>query len=153
MRWNDRAAPGVRRPTLVPRRVGALLCVSAISFVLAVPGSPAWSAKEKRQPPQPLGPAGAELQTLIMRFADQVVFATITAFDQVRASLDTPEKRFVAFERQQVMASSAYLIATEADPDTALLDMIVLVTLERMAAERYWLPEYFGEVATWGHQI
>lgn len=80
-----------------------------------------------------------------MMFADRSVFATLTAFDQFRLELDTPEERAAAIERRHFMTSAVITIATQPDPDVALLDMIVLVTLERIGAERLWLPTVFGE--------
>lgn len=80
-----------------------------------------------------------------MRFADRSVYATRTAFDRFHLELDTPEERAAALERRHFITSAVVTIATQPDPDVALLDMIVLVTLERMGAERLWLPTVFGE--------
>jgi len=80
-----------------------------------------------------------------MRFADRSVYATRTAFDRFHLELDTPEERAAALERQHFMTSAVVSIATQPDLDIALLDMIVLVTLERLGAERVWLPTVFGE--------
>ena len=49
--------------------------------------------------------------------------------------------RALAAQGQAAEALETAHSATQADPDVALLDMIVLVTLKRMGAERLWLPE------------
>jgi hypothetical protein len=42
-------------------------------------------------------------------------------------------------------AGACFVIASDSNPRVALLDMIVLVTLERRVQEDYWAPRLFGE--------
>ena len=118
------------------KATSSLAKILACFCVLSSVGSGAWAQRQPKPPVAPAGPAGAELQGLLMRFADRSVYAMLTAFDQFHLELDTPEKRAVALERQHFMISAVVSIASQPDPDVALLDMIVLVTLERFGTER-----------------
>ena len=43
--------------------------------------------------------------------------------------------------------AAAYHIAATPYPGAALLDMLVLVTLNRMVWEEYWVPQVYGQLA------
>ena len=86
------------------------------------------------------------LQVLLMDFAD--TFATnydgaITIFLEQESS---PE-RVVAARSRFYMAAAAFDIASSRYPGIDLLDMVVLVTLQRIVWEEYWQREVFGDTA------
>jgi hypothetical protein len=135
MRVSEQRKESLMRLVAARTRILTLLLIGAL---------PAASLAAKK-PAESSAPAGVELQHMLMDFADRLTFETLTAFDQFEDHLETADQRAVAEERQLFNAVAALTIATERDPDLALLDMIVLVTLERIGTEKYWLPEFFGE--------
>ena len=81
----------------------------------------------------------AELQAHLMSFADRFaayISQGFETFDELTPSLES--RRIVQGDAVYSMYA-AFLIAAEEDPDPALLDMVVMVTLGRMIYEEYWL--------------
>ncbi len=60
----------------------------------------------------------------------------------------TYQLHFLLIVRSNVVYSiaAAFTIAAESDPDAALLDMVVMVTLGRMIFEEQWLKEFGSQV-------
>ena len=81
----------------------------------------------------------AELQAHLMSFADRFaayISQGFETFDELTPPLES--RRIVQGDAVYSMYG-AFLIAAEEDPDPALLDMVVMVTLGRMIYEEHWL--------------
>lgn len=99
---------------------------------------------------QQIGPGRvtpAEIQSDIMSFADnyaelveQALTESLTEFVAKR-----PELRQRAIMMKLDMIQGAITIAAEANPVTAMLDLAVMVTLQREVWEAYWVPQVWGE--------
>lgn len=88
-----------------------------------------------------------ELQSEVMSFADRLaamISQTAVAFE---SQLPTPEARLRAREMKVFTIGAAVQAAVGPNPGVALLDTVVLVTLNRMVWEEYWRPVVFGEPA------
>ena len=88
-----------------------------------------------------------ELQAALMSFADnwatQIVEATVLLVKRVTR----PDVRLEADRFRHNAMAAAYHIAAEPSPGAALLDMLVLVTLNRLVWEEYWGPQVYGPLA------
>jgi hypothetical protein len=83
----------------------------------------------------------AELQAHLMGFADRFaayISQGFETFDELAPPLES--RRIVQGDAVYSMYA-AFLIAAEEDPDPALLDMVVMVTLGRMIYEEHWLDK------------
>ncbi len=85
------------------------------------------------------------LQTGVMRFADTFASRMRQATQEFADKAGTPEARIQALTWSTGQTTSAYTIATGPNPNIAVLDMLVLVSLGRMVHEEYWLPKVWGE--------
>ena len=85
------------------------------------------------------------LQTGVMRFADTFSSRITQATREFADKAGTPEARIQALTWSTGQSTSAFAIATGPNPNIAVLDMIVLVTLGRMVHEEYWMPKVWGE--------
>ena len=86
-----------------------------------------------------------QTQAEVVRFADVYSVMMAQAFDQLSESLNTPEGRAQTMQRKASQADAAVAIATGPSPIVNLMDMVVLVTLTRMAQEDYWVPKVYGD--------
>ena len=99
---------------------------------------------------QQIGPGGvtpAEIQSDIMSFADnyaelveQALTESVTEYVAKR-----PDLRQRAIVMKLDMIQGAITIAAEANPVTAMLDLAVMVSLQREVWEEYWVPQVWGE--------
>ena len=89
-----------------------------------------------------------ELQAAVISYANRFV-ATIgqAAFD-LEAKIPTKQGRLIASARKVYSLSAATEIAAGPSPGPALLDLVVLTTLNRMVWDNYWRPQIFGMPAT-----
>lgn len=88
----------------------------------------------------------AELQSHLMSFADRFTSIISTAAHKYDALLPPPESRLPVMGSAIYARAAAYIIAAESDPDVALLDMVVMVTLGRMIYEEHWQKEFGNQV-------
>ena len=88
----------------------------------------------------------AELQSRVMGFTDQFAAIMGQAIEDYDAQSPPPENRRIVVGDTAYALAAGFTIAAEADPDTALLDMLVMVTLGRMVYEEHWQKK-------WGSQI
>jgi hypothetical protein len=93
--------------------------------------------------PQQLPPS--LVQTTVMRFADTFSTRIVQATQAFAAANDTPDGQIQAMGWNIGQRTAAITIAAGPNPNSNLLDMIVLVTLGRMVHEEHWLPEVYGE--------
>ena len=87
----------------------------------------------------------AQLQSHLMSFADRFTSILDTAIAKFEELNPPPEIRYEVLELMTYSLSHAYIIAGESDPDTALLDMLSMVTLGRIFFEEEG-PSRYGEV-------
>lgn len=89
----------------------------------------------------------AELLAIMTGFADGYA-ARITQSNLIlQRRLSDPEKRLAAYNMMVQSLTAAYDIAVTPNSATAILDMTVMVTLQRMAVEEFWVPKFFGKPA------
>ncbi len=84
----------------------------------------------------------AQLQMKVMRFADDYVANVAQAADAFSAQATTPEGRLAGLRIKLGQATAAYTDASGENPVVNALDMLVLVTVTRMAVEDYGMETY-----------
>ena len=93
------------------------------------------------------GPINANvLSAEVGRFADEYTVLVAQAADDFAEKVKTAEARSIALSWKAGVASTTMIIATGPNPTANLLDMVVLVTLQRITFEEYWVPR-FGKPA------
>jgi hypothetical protein len=88
----------------------------------------------------------AELQLELMSYADRYAAVAAQVIDDVERLGPPPETRRAVLGDMVFSAAAAFTIAADADPQLALLDMMVMTTLGRIVYEDYWRPR-LGEPA------
>jgi hypothetical protein len=83
----------------------------------------------------------AELQAHLMGFADRFAAYISQGFETFDELAPPVESRRIVQGDAVYSMYAAFLIAAEEDPDPALLDMVVMVTLGRMIYEEHWLDK------------
>jgi hypothetical protein len=87
-----------------------------------------------------------ELQQQLMRFADEFTAGMVTSAEQLRRGTNDLDR--VELQKWKLKyASDTLAIASGQNAVANLLDMLVLVTMTRMAVEEHWLPKVHGETA------
>jgi len=92
-------------------------------------------------------PTRRQLQERLMGFADRYLNRMSEAMDTVAEKHGTPECRVAAHATKYYPGLTVVTIASEGEPEVSLLDLMVVVTLERMVWEGEWAREAFGEHA------
>ena len=87
-----------------------------------------------------------ELQSQVMSFADRFVATLAPAVGEYERTEPSSENRRRVLGAAVYPMAAAYIIAAESDPDVALLDMIVMITLGRMIFEEVGPKEFGSEV-------
>jgi len=82
------------------------------------------------------------LTSEVCRFADEFTVLVAQASDTFATQVATPEARTLALGWKTGVANTAMINATGPNPTANLLDMVVMVSLARMAFEEYWVPHY-----------
>jgi cytochrome c556 len=95
----------------------------------------------------------SELQSQVMGFADRFVAMMVAASSEYDDGSPSPENRRLIRSHLVFSISNAFIIAAEPDPDFALLDMVVMVTLGRMVFEEHWMKKVGNEVAPFVRQF
>jgi cytochrome c556 len=89
-----------------------------------------------------------ELQSAVISYANRFITTLGQAAFQFEEKLPTPEARLVAAMRKVYSLSSVTEIAAGPNPGAALLDLVVMATLNRIVWEDYWRAQVFGMPAT-----
>lgn len=84
-----------------------------------------------------------EVQAELMAFTDSYTAIISQAFDRI--GLQLPEHRAVLHKAKLRNVQNAINIAADQNPIGGLLDMTVMVSLQRIVAEDYWIPQRFGD--------
>jgi hypothetical protein len=115
------------------------LVVGLAVLVTACATSEAASKKDTQQ----YVVTSAELQLELMSYADRYAATVAQAVDDVERMDVAPEVRRAILGDMVFSAAAAFTIAADADPQLALLDLVVMTSLGRMVYEEYW-PERLG---------
>ena len=92
-------------------------------------------------------PDPVELQSQLLRFADNYIDAINLASWGLQRSDGQPAERRTLLRRRIAITNDVLAIATAANTNANLLDMVILVTLNRMSVADFWLPKRYGESA------
>ena len=113
-----------------------------VALLTVIPGPDAQAAKGKGKQgaPDPQNLTDASLQADLMSYADRYASIAAQALDDVEALDPPPDLRRMVMGDLVFSAASAFTIAADADPQVALLDMVVLASLGRLIFEEHWLP-------------
>ena len=84
----------------------------------------------------------AELQLRLMGFADRFAAYISQGFEDFDTTSPPLEKRRIVLGDSVYAMYSAFIIAADADPGAALMDMVVMVTLGRIIYEEHYLPKF-----------
>ena len=87
-----------------------------------------------------------EMQQGIERFTGEFLDRIVEACEPLSRS-ESERSRREGVRRVLVYSASVLDIAAGPYPEVNVLDMIVFIRLSRVAVERYWIPEIFGEEA------
>lgn len=87
------------------------------------------------------------IQAEVMDFADDMRIRLAEAIDEIENAPLSIEARTVAHRIKFTVAHGATIIAAQQNPRIALLDMMVMITLQRELIERNIVPEFFGPEA------
>jgi hypothetical protein len=110
-----------------------------LGIVLSVADDACSQKKRKKKKEESYVMTETELQAHVMGFADRFaayISQGFETFDELAPPLES--RRIVQADAVYSMYA-AFMIAADADPDAALLDMVVMVTLGRLIYEEYWL--------------
>lgn len=89
----------------------------------------------------------SELQAKVMSFADRYSAVLSSAFREYEALSPSGINRRPIHSQIVYSMADAFTIAAGPDPDVALLDMVVMVTIGRMVFEEHYTKKYGSEVA------
>jgi hypothetical protein len=89
------------------------------------------------------------LQLQVMRFADLYATKVAQACDDFSASVDTPEARVDALRWKLGQSTSAFINASDPNPQLNALDLLVLATLSRMVVEDHYVKKYGDAAQPW----
>ena len=92
-------------------------------------------------------PDPVELQSQLLRFADNYIDAINLASWGLQRSDGQPAERRTLLRRRIAITNDVLAIATAANTNANLLDMVILVSLNRMSVADFWLPQRYGESA------
>jgi len=88
-----------------------------------------------------------ELQSQLLRFADNYVDTLNLAAGKLKQEDGQPDQKRKVLARRIATTNDTLAIATGANTYANLLDMIILVVLNRMNVEDYWIPKRYGDSA------
>ena len=134
-----------------------VLCVAAVVLLFTAAGCAPAQTKPTSTPEQERsrsqgGQEGqgrmteVELQSQLMSFADRFTALVADGFLDYEATSPSAEHRRAVLLYIVYPMANVYIVAAESDPDVALLDMVVMITLGRMIFEEVGLKELGSEV-------
>jgi hypothetical protein len=100
----------------------------------------------KKQTPDVAAFTNIDLQLELMSYADRYAAEVAQAADDVERLGPPPETRRAILGDLVYSAAAAFTIAVDPDPQSGLLDMVVMTTLGRTVFEDYWRPR-LGDAA------
>jgi hypothetical protein len=81
-----------------------------------------------------------DIDAHVRDFTDMFISRMAPSYAYIAANPRTPEERTWALQNRLFQGMAALSDATGPDPSENLLDIVVLVTAQRMAIEEYWIP-------------
>jgi uncharacterized protein YqgV (UPF0045/DUF77 family) len=103
------------------------------------------SRENKKEGPSPM--TQAELQAAVMSFADTYGSTIVQAANLLQLEAQSPQTRLNAARMKFYSSAAAFEIGAGPYPGVSLLEMRVLVTLNRIVWENYWKPKVYGDSA------
>jgi len=88
-----------------------------------------------------------QVQAQVMDFADEMMLRLAEAIDQIEGQAQSIDGRTVAHRLKYTVSHGATIIAAAQNPRIALVDMYVMISLQRALLERKIIPEYYGPEA------
>lgn len=180
MKTNRSSVPS-RHGLTQPARVGpgrVLLCVVCVAGLAscstpeqrlpepassdgAPPMSPATSPTPSATAPAAGAPVtgimtladARRVQTEVMDFTDDMTVRLVEAVDAIETESQSVEARVAAHRLKYTVADGATIIAAAQNPRIALVDMLVMVSLQRTLIEQNLVPRFFGPEADRLRQI
>lgn len=123
-----------------------ILPLVVVLVLAAENGHPAKKKDKDKKNKQVFAMTETELQSQVMSFADRYASIMATASGSYDNQSPPPPQRRIVRSNVIYSVAAAFTIAAESDPDAALLDMVVMVTLGRMIFEEHWLKEFGSPV-------
>ena len=87
-----------------------------------------------------------EVQQMLLRFADEYTTRMVFGIDKLQRGTNAPDTAEI-LRWKITLATETCSIATGPKAVANLLDMVIFVTVTRMALEDHWQPKVFGESA------
>jgi hypothetical protein len=87
-----------------------------------------------------------DVQQMLLRFADEYTTRMVFGIDKLRRGTNAPDPAEI-LRWKITLTTATCSIATGPKPVANLLDMVIFVTVTRMALEDHWQPKVFGESA------
>jgi hypothetical protein len=131
------------------KRISKFLLILPVIVVFVLAAGVGHTAKKKdkdQKTERTFVMTEAELQAQVMNFADRNTSIMASAFVAYDAESPPPKNRRLIRGTVVYSLSSAFTIAASSEPDAALLDMVVMITLGRMIFEEHWLKKMGSEV-------
>ncbi len=97
---------------------------------------------KRKSKPEPVQVNQKAIQEGVMSFADSWLVLVSQGFVAFESSMESPELRVQAKQMRYGAMTSAVEIATIPHPGRALLDMLVMSSLNRATWDRHWLSNY-----------
>lgn len=116
--------------------VSLLICLTAATALTVA--CPSYGAKSDKQ----YRITEAQLQTELMAYAERLSSYLFQALSDVVALPGGLGLRPLVQANTVLSATSAITIAADRNPETALLDMVAMVTMGRLIYEEHWLPRH-----------
>lgn len=88
-----------------------------------------------------------QVQAQVMDFADEMMLRVAESIDQIEGRSQSIEGRTVAHRLKYTVAHGATIIAAAQNPRIALVDMYVMISLQKALIDRKIVPEFFGPEA------
>ena len=88
-----------------------------------------------------------QVQAQVMDFADEMTLRLAESIDQIETRTQSIEGRTIAHRLKYTVAHGATIIASAQNPRIALVDMYVMISLQKTLLERKIVPEFYGPEA------
>ncbi len=92
-------------------------------------------------------PDPVELQSQLLRFADYYLDAINLTSRRLQQEDGAPAERRNQLRRRIAITNDVLAIVTGANTYANLMDMVILVSLNRMNVEHFWIPRRYGDSA------
>jgi len=138
------SADGDQKGAIMGHTSNRRLFITLVACLAVLVTACATSEAAKKKDAKQYVLTSAELQLELMSYADRYAAVVAQAIDDVERMDVPPEVRRAILGDVVFSAAAAFTIAADADPQLALLDLVVMTTLGRMVYEDYW-PEKLGD--------